>query len=352
MENSNIEWCHHTFNAWEGCDKIGPGCDNCYAATRNHRFHAGANWGPDAPRQLRSDKYWREPLKWNSNHAAFFATHGCRQRVFVNSLADVFDNKAPEGQRERLWQLIRDTPNLDWLLLTKRIGNAAKMLPADWGNGYPNVWLGVTVVNQPEADRDISKLLKLPAHVLFLSIEPMLGAIELTKLPWRFNGFTGESVKTINALTGDVQSLDPVFGAAANGPKIHQVIVGGESGPGARPMHPAWVRLLRDQCASARVPFLFKQWGEWHTIYSLTSTDEAVFHQFHSFQDWVNKARSWVRGGICLDRHGTQLRNGGDFMRARDAGDFPVTIMHRVGKKRAGRLLDGVEHNGYPVVPV
>lgn len=194
-----------------------------------------------------------------------------------------------------------------------------------------NVWLGATIVNQAEADRDIPKLLAVPARVRFLSMEPLLGPVTL---PFdriaQWNGLAVEHNQT---------------NAAAS---IDWVIAGGESGPGARPMHPDWARSLRDQCAAASVPFLFKQWGEWHTDSFLLSTGEPVFRQFGSFQQWVNKASTWVNGGICLDRHGNELRNGGDFMRARDTDAFPVTTMHRVGKRAAGRLLDGRTHDEFP----
>lgn len=141
-ENSKIEWTHHTFNTWWGCVKVSPACDNCYAESLSKRF--GDHWGPKAEYRTFSDKHWNEPLRWN--RAAEKA--GERHRVFCASMADVFDNRAPEGARERLWALIRQTPHLDWLLLTKRPQNIAEMLPEDWGDGYPNVWLGVTVENQ------------------------------------------------------------------------------------------------------------------------------------------------------------------------------------------------------------
>ena len=126
------------------------------------------------------------------------------------------------------------------------------------------------------------------------------------------------------------------------------IITGGESGPHARPTHPDFPRSVRDQCAAADVAYLHKQNGEWHTAAFVASTGEAVFRQFASYGQWVNKASTWVNGGICLDRHGRELKIGADFMRARDNDDFPVTIMHRVGKKAAGRLLDGRTHEEFP----
>ena len=245
-KETGISWADSTFNAWEGCTKVGPGCDNCYANTRNNRFHEGKNWGAGAPRLLRSDKYWKEPLQWEADHETFFAEHGHRQRVFCSSLADVFDNEAPAGQRERLFELIKATPRLDWLLLTKRIGNVNSMLPADhrgdpnsWGCGWANVWLGITVVNQEEADRDIPKLLKIPAAIRFLSMEPLLGAVDLVEalgmreVGARFNGWA----------------------------EIDWVIVGGESGVNARPMVLGWAKEIVSQCQAAGVPVFMKQLG-------------------------------------------------------------------------------------------
>ena len=241
-EHTEISWTDATFNPWEGCQKVGPGCDHCYAETRNARYAGGKaiNWGPGAPRRRTSVSNWNLPRRWNREHDAFFAEHGRRRRVFCASLADVFDNAVPVQWRRDLFDLIEATPNLDWLLLTKRIGNARSLYGEaylDSARPWPaNVWLGATVVNQEEADRDIPKLLAVPARVRFLSIEPMLGPISL--------------------------DCFPVYGEDER-PLLHWVICGGESGLGARPMHPDWARSLRDQCASAGVPFHFKQWGGW-----------------------------------------------------------------------------------------
>ncbi len=153
-ENSKIEWTDHTFNPWEGCQKVGPGCDHCYAETRNARFAGGTaiNWGPDAPRRRTSTSNWAKPRAWNAAAAEFFAKHGRRQRVFCASLADVFDTAVPVQWRRDLFDLIEATPHLDWLLLTKRIGNARNLYAGaylDSARPWPdNVWLGATVVTQ------------------------------------------------------------------------------------------------------------------------------------------------------------------------------------------------------------
>ena len=308
-ENSGIEWTDHTFNPWEGCQKVGPGCDHCYAETRNARFGGGTaiNWGPGAPRRRTSVGNWNKPLAWNRDHETFFAEHGRRQRVFCASLADVFDNAVDPQWRADLFSLIEATPNLDWLLLTKRIGNVQTMmldvaLRLAWlGNvaasSLPgNVWLGATIVNQSEADRDIQKLLNVPARVRFLSMEPLLESVDL-RLQRR-------------ATESDRQDMDGYCShiTTAAGAGLHWVIVGGESGPGARPMSPDWSRSLRDQCAAAGVPFLFKQWGEW---LPMLGQAEGV-----TVREKTTTSDGWIMG--------------------------------RVGKHAAGRLLDGVQHDGYP----
>jgi protein gp37 len=264
-ENTAIEWCDHTFNPWLGCTKISPGCDHCYAEAkmdkRLHRVH----WGPGQPR-VRT-KTWRDPVRWNGAHEAFYAAHGRRQRVFCASLADVFDNEVPREWRADLFSLVRSSPNLDWLLLTKRIGNAKAMIEQamrDQGDdtenaGWPwaNVWIGATVVNQAEADRDIPKLLEVPARVRFLSIEPMLGQIDLTRVQWPGK----HKVDVLRGGAWDVPSWHGGFTNHSDMGRVHWVIAGGESGPNARPAHPDWFRSLRDQCAAAGVPFFMKQMG-------------------------------------------------------------------------------------------
>jgi protein gp37 len=345
-EDTKIEWATHTFNPWIGCQKVGPGCDHCYAEAMMADRYKRVEWGPHGARSRTSGLYWQQPLQWN--RAA--AKAGKRARVFCASLADVFDNHGSitSGWRGDLWHLISRTPNLDWLLLTKRPGNIPDMLPDGygapaWGDGWPNVWLGCTVVNQAEADRDIPKLLAVPAKVRFLSMEPLLGPVNLL--------ITDQRGHDINVLRGI--GCDPT----GEGPdeyyrteKINWIICGGESGKDARPMHPDWARSLRDQSQAAGVAFHFKQWGEWGTGSQRMTTGEPVFRVFTDFQHWVNKASTWVRGGICLDARGRLCKIGADMMRARDELAFPVTIMDRVGKARAGRLLDGREWNELPGV--
>lgn len=235
-ENSNIEWTDHTFSPWVGCTKISPACDHCYAETWAKRSGHPELW--TGSRRRTSPANWRKPRIWEKKAKVFFAEHGRRQRVFCASLADVFDNDVPHEWRADLWELIAATPSLDWLLLTKRIGNAPSMLPADWagwaehGAAYPNVWIGATVVTQAEYERDVGKLLALPAAVRFLSMEPLIEAVDL-----------------------DPKGLD-------------WIIVGGESGAHARPLEQDWCESIAGQCREAGVPFFMKQgsranWRGW-----------------------------------------------------------------------------------------
>lgn len=333
--NTSIEWADHTFNPWEGCQKIGPGCDHCYAETRNARYAGGTaiNWGPGAPRRRTSASNWAKPLAWNANHAAFFAEHGHRQRVFCSSLADVFDNAVDPYWRVDLFKLIKATPNLDWLLLTKRVGNVLGMLPCDWGRrGADNVWLGATIVNQEEADRDIVKLVKTPFVRHFLSMEPLLGAVDL-RFPTKLWG----TDRCDHCCNGDrcddpshyERSRCPFCRGTGQQRVVDWVIIGGESGPGARPMHPDWARDLRDQCAAAGVPFLFKQWGEW-------APGECAENTL--------SMRKVEVADLSLNGEWRYETIAGNSEFHRD--DEPT--MYRAGKKAAGRILDGLTHNSFP----
>jgi protein gp37 len=287
-------------------------------------------WGPGAKRVRTSPANWKQPLAWSAAHDKFFAQHGRRQRVFCASLADVFDNAVPDSWRADLFELIEQTPNLDWLLLTKRIGSVGNMLPVpfDFEKQYPNVWLGITITSQAEADRDIPKLLTLDATVRFLSMEPLLGPVDLSTVACKPCPTSGGEL-SMDPSTGAYECCSRCdFTGVGDEWGIDWVIVGGESGPGARPMHPDWARSLRDQCAAAGVPFLFKQWGEW-------TPGENVERQ----------------SGVVDVAH---LLHGGDWLLGREnlaSADGHVDDepdLYRVGKKAAGRLLDGVQHDGFP----
>lgn len=294
-----ISWCDRTWSPWEGCTKVSPGCDHCYAARRNAWIHRGENWGPGAPRRLTID--WRKPVRWNEEAAKA----GKRLTVFP-SICDPFDNEVPQHWRTRFFALIHDTPHLTWILLTKRIGNAAAMLREDVPEGISivdRIWLGATFVNQPEVDRDYGKLLAIDARVRFVSIEPMLGPVDI--------------------IHAERVARDACPSGKLHGRRIHWVIAGGESGPGARPAHPEWFRSLRDQCAAAGVPFHFKQWGEWANPAQTAHETDRVLRE------------AWLRSD------GTVATGDVSFF----GGDEAV---YRYGKAAAGRLLDGIEHNAFP----
>jgi protein gp37 len=343
-EQSKIEWCDHTFNPWEGCQKVGPGCDHCYAETRNARYGGGiaVNWGPGAPRRRTSVSNWKKPLQWNAAHAAFFAEHGRRQRVFCASLADVFDNAVDPAWRMDLFSLIAQTPNLDWLLLTKRIGNVQKMSSGDglmFDMIARRVWLGISVVNQEEADRDIPKLLAVPAAKRFLSMEPLLGPVDLLKN------------------SDPLCRCDGCMSMARKHPehpglqRIDWVIVGGESGAGARPMHPDWARSLRDQCTAAGVPFLFKQWGEWWPNFG-ADDDMAPVYDFADGDSGTSDHGAPPPGVPCCASANDPKAYHWEGYRYDEPGSGDGSnnfTSYKVGKKAAGRLLDGIQHDGYPL---
>lgn len=345
-EHTKIEWCDHTFNPWIGCTKVGPGCDNCYAKAdfedRKHRVV----WGAGHPRSRTSIANWKQPVKWNrqagvmqkaweigvqmhdGDESACIAAGFIkpkRPKVFCASLADVFDNAVDPQWRDDLWKLIRYTPNLDWLLLTKRIGNAPEMLPSGLIDHWPHVWIGATIVNQEEADRDIPKLLAVPAHKRFLSMEPLLGPVDLTNVaPPTTEGQTWHGIDSITPVNRELRGC------------IDWVIVGGESGPNARPTHPKWARSLRDQCQAAGVPFLFKQWGEWVP----RSDCYHLFEDGKSCADYDPGAKKWP----CI----RLTETGRDDRRLENEHIGDSAYMQRVGKKMAGRLLDSYEWNGVP----
>lgn len=241
---TKIEWCDSVFSPWIGCTRISPACDACYAAVSTPARAMRIKWGAGEARHRTAESTWRQPLVWERNHGQFEAEHGHRRRVFCAPLADVFDNEVPQFWRTALFGLIAQTPHLDWLLLTKRIGNAARMLADDVPEGVDitgRILLGATIANQEEADRDIPKLLATPARVRFLSCEPLLSNIDL-QLEW------------LSPFKDTDASLNRT-------PRIDWTIAGGESGPKARPTDAEWFRSLQRQCAAAGVCFFMKQMG-------------------------------------------------------------------------------------------
>lgn len=390
-DGSRIEWTEATWNPIVGCSLESPGCKNCYAMPMARRIEAmqpGSHYA-GTTKVVNGKPVWTGKVALAPEHILTQPLRWRRpRRIFVNSMGDLFHEDVPDEWIDRVFAVMALAPQHTFQVLTKRSARMRAYLvawPMDsrqpdritnlahqigWGvRGYegsggltarplPNVWLGVSTEDQRRADERVPDLLETPAAVRFVSAEPLLGPIDFEGI--RRHNPTGKP--WINALRGLVTRGD--YLARSPGecsfntstrfpgelPTLDLVIVGGESGPNARPMHPDWVRYLRDRCTAAGVSFFFKQWGEWHTAAYLMTTGAPVFRQFATFDQWVSKASTWVNGGICLDSRGRQLRIGGDFMAARDEGTFPVTIMHKVGKKAAGRLLDGVEHNGMPEV--
>ncbi len=200
-EITGIAWTDSTFNPWIGCTKVSPGCDHCYAEAldKRHRWQGDTHWGPGKPRMRTSAANWAKPRAWNKARLKDGKTH----RVFCASLADVFDNEVPTEWRKDLFTLMWETPALTWLVLTKRIGNAKHMLPF---TKLRNMWLGATIVNQEEADRDVPKLLETPAAKRFVSYEPALGPVDWAKYPgidWIIVG--GESTQGAKARPFNVE---------------------------------------------------------------------------------------------------------------------------------------------------
>lgn len=221
-ENSKIEWTDHTFNPWIGCQKVSPGCDHCYAEGLSKRY-GWVEWGPHGERKRTSAANWRKPILWDKEAKRA----GRRPRVFCASLADVFDNQAPEHWRIDLFELIGNTENLDWLLLTKRPENIAKMLPTNWKvQDWENVWLGTTCEDQAAYDRRWPILRQIPAAVHFISYEPAIGPLRI----------------------GIDSYSEPDW-----------IICGGESGAGARYMEPQWAADLKADCDRLNIAFFMKQ---------------------------------------------------------------------------------------------
>ena len=318
MQDSKIEWCKHTFNPWIGCTKVSDGCKFCYAENLMDHRYGKVQWGPNGTRIRTSPANWNQPLKWDREAKAL----GERHRVFCASLADVFEDREELlPWRRDLFKLIQKTPNLDWLLLTKRPENVLGMTRAaidspdpdyalyfpTFAELFPNVWLGTSIENQDAADKRIPELLKIPAAVRFLSIEPLLGPVDLLGV-WQRSQRTGE------------------FSTATA--TVDWAIVGGESGNHARPVNPAWVRSLRAQCQTANVPFFFKQWGE---FLPATLTRDVLIGQNGREYPTFAADLTWTPS-VPLERID---------------GEFSI----RVGKHTASRMLDGRTWDEFPRSP-
>ena len=300
MATTKIEWADKVWNPVTGCTKVSEGCRNCYAETMAKRFWKDRKFSDVRIHPERLD----QPLSWKKP-----------ARVFVNSMSDLFHQDVDSRYIGNVFQIMQKAKQHKFLILTKRADRMADIL-SQWDDGHdpiswpewplPNIWLGVSVENQKTADERIPLLMQTAAAVRFVSCEPLLGPLDF----WKF----ATREETFGSMFDHRGSYGFYPGLPKEPVKYHEgidwVIVGGESGSNARPMHPDWARSIRDQCVDAGVPFFFKQWGEW-----------VPFEQ--------------VEFDPAKERTGIQIGNQG---------------MTKIGKKKAGRLLDGREWNEFPEV--
>lgn len=299
MNNSKIEWTDRTWNPVTGCTKVSQGCKNCYAERMYERFNGHGSF----KKVLTHPERLQQPLKWKKP-----------SKIFVNSMSDLFHEDVPFDfinsvfaimsckAAQHTYQVLTKRPErlLEYLKRFKESG-----INPHWKKFSENIWLGVSVEDQATANERIPLLLQVPAVVRFLSCEPLLGPVDIEAIP-----------------TPRIESrnLKGEFALTKTG-YLNWIICGGESGPGARPMHPDWARSLREQCAAAGVPFFFKQWGEWQPLFT---------------------SKTYTGSKGLLD-----IKSKKYFVMPVAGGD---TVFRRVGKKAAGRLLDGMEYNEFPNV--
>lgn len=319
--DSKIEWCDDTINFWWGCMKVSEACKNCYAEAMAERFHPDKKlWGPGHEILDRSERAYHDCLKLNRRAIK----EGRKRRVFVNSMSDTFESHpAAITARLWLWKAIAECDHLIFLLLTKRPENVKGMVPAEWvisgykeletggiywdGPKWPeNVWVGCTVENEARACERLPHLRKIPAPVRFLSMEPLEGHVDFS-----MDGAVAQAMSR-------AEPLEMAYPLEV----VDWVIVGGESGPGATPMHPDIPRKVRDDCEAAAVPFFFKQWGEY--------VDARNYH------GPIALAESHVPISFLVEHS------------AADHSEISRLPVYRVGKHNAGRLLDGVLHDEFP----
>lgn len=316
---TKIEWTDETWNPVTGCTPASTGCLNCYAKRMAKRL-AGRFGYPEAPHEfdvtLHEDRLI-QPIQWKKP-----------RMVFVCSMSDLFHEDVPSKFIKRdVWSVMVDAKQHIFQLLTKRPERALELL----GNHTPwpsNVWLGVSCENQEQADKRIPLLLATPAAVRFVSLEPLLGAIDVEE--WLEPNYASIIAE---AEWEPVSPDDPRYN------ELDWVIVGGESGPGARPMHPQWARDIRDQCREALTPYFFKQWGAW-----------AVKDTYARFCSSTGNKLPASRCFGVLDPDGTWHAYSTGWNARPEDPDTGEAYMVRVGKKRAGRLLDGREWNLMPEV--
>ncbi|MDX3026773.1 DUF5131 family protein [Streptomyces scabiei] len=342
---TKIEWTDRTWNPVTGCTKVSPGCDNCYAETFAERWRGtpGHPYEHGFDIQLRPERL-DQPMHWRNP-----------SRVFVNSMSDLFHDAVPDEHIVAVFARMWWSPQHTFQVLTKRHGRMRSLMPRieerlremernlhlvhvptplRWP--LPNVWLGVSVENQTWADTRIPALLDTPVAVRFLSCEPLLGPIDLTRIS---PGSRQQPEMVYDAL-GQRYGVPGRWQAKATA-RISWVICGGESGPRARPMHPDWARSLRDQCEAAGTPFFLKQLGEWQPLGplygDLEDTDDGHMEAVHL---------EAVEGKRVI-----QLESNGYIAEGHQPADSRTWLMARVGKKHAGRELDGRVHDAFPEPP-
>lgn len=359
---SKIEWTDQTWNPVTGCTRVSPGCDHCYITRTPPLRMLGRRWDGDGPGSTTGvwlhPERLGQPSRWKRP-----------RRVFVNSLSDLFHPGVPDEFIADVFARMATTGRHTFQLLTKRPARMKALLTSArfgamvkesageaWiaATGEPmapleNVWLGVSVEDQQRADQRIPLLLDTPAAVRFLSCEPLLGPVDLWAWldPW--NRALAHSKANPSHILGPYgDTIEHVDCDSCGFDSQRQcgfdwVIVGGESGPGARPMHPDWARSLRDQCTAAGVAYFFKQWGEWTPIYGLPrDRDIVVLPDPHHAANRRDEAGSPERHTLwSADLHGSAP---GEVTR------FGQQIMRRVGKKAAGRELDGRTWDEFPEV--
>ena len=340
---SKIEWTSETWNPIVGCSIVSPGCTNCYAmrtAARNIVLNPALMHYAGTTKPSKAGPVWTGKMALAPEH---IITKPLRRRKptmwFVNSMSDLFHEDVPDSWVDTVFAVIGDTPQHTYQILTKR---AARMrsyferLPRrvseldchsglDWLHfPLPNVWLGVSAERQQEADARIPDLLATPAAVRFVSAEPLLGPIDFDAVKYTHTaGFFGGALRWHHRGHCHVQE-------GLRYPSLDWIIVGGESGPGARPMHPDWARGIRDQCQAAGVPFFFKQWGEWSVSIDRDRDDpDWRLDYTHEYAD--ARPSCWLNFDGGRGFHGSRFH-----------------VMRQIGKAKAGRLLDGREWNEMP----
>ncbi len=328
MAKSKIEWTDRVWNVVTGCTKISPGCDNCYAERMSKRLAGRAGYPADEPFRvtLHRDRL-DQPQKWRG---IWKNKPSDPSKIFVCSMGDIFHDDVPYEFLFKIFDVIymsqygkcMETIEPDvFIILTKRPENALRFITyafARWGNKpFKNLWLGVTAENQEQADKRVPILLEIPAAVRFVSVEPMLGPVDLKLGPKEPCSHRG----CYNHVTHPCEGCGRRQGKLP----IDWVICGGESGPGARPMHPDWARNLQDQCQMAGVPYFFKQHGEW------IGADQTL----------ADGTRANLATGETY-RWGYNKPIGPPY--------FGMNYNIKVGKKNAGCLLDGKEYKELPEV--